>query len=124
MDREFFEGLWATAAVEGRPEIWLSEWQVFEVKMPRKPHRTRHFVGWSIQDRSGMVSSQVESFDPASMRGVTGSGRVYELRGRPGWNADAEHTWRGWMRVNEVVEYADVTASLVERRDSGLATKE
>lgn len=117
MDREFLEGVWSPEPVESRPEVHLSDWMVFEVKMPRKSERTRHFVGWSMYDRSGMVSSQIVTFDPTSKKGVTGSGRVYELRGPSGWTSDSELTWRGWMRINEVDEYVDVTGDMLNRSD-------
>ena len=103
---------WPIASVLDCPEITLRQWQIFEVQFPQKLNRTRHFVGYSVQDRAGQVSSAIQQFDPKTMRGVTESGRVYQLLGLPGWNADAEHTWRRWKSICSIAVEVDVTGSV------------
>ena len=73
-------GVWKCAPVSERPEIVLVDWHVFEVKLPSRAERTRHFAGQNITDREGRTSSAIETFDAATSRGTTESGRVYELR--------------------------------------------
>ena len=104
--------IWPIASVLDCPEIRLRQWQIFEVKFPQKPNRTIHFVGYSVHDRAGQVSSAIQKFDPKTMRGITESGRVYQLLELPGWNADAEHTWRRWKSICSVADEVDVTGSI------------
>ena len=102
--------LWACAPVEDQPELVLSGWRVFEVLRRDSTERTRHFAGYSETDNAGRVSSAIMQFDPATMRGVTSSGRVYGLRGKPGLGSDAEYTWNAWKRFGGVRDAVDVTA--------------
>lgn len=46
------------------------------------------------------------------MRGITSSGRVYELRGTPGFNSDGEYAWNRWLAINSATDVADVTAEI------------
>lgn len=113
MTAEFFGGVWVPRSVSEEPELRLSDWSVFEVTMGGSSERTRHFVGTSIRDREGRVSSAVESFDAKTKRGVTSSGRVYELVGsRTGMNLDAEYTWNHWKSICQAQDVVDVTAEV------------
>lgn len=100
------------ADISLRPSVTLSDWQVFEVQMRGASRRTRHFVGYCLEDRAGQVSSAVQEFDARTMRGTTNSGRVYVLRGKAGWNADAENTWRQWVRLNGATDVEDISRYL------------
>lgn len=104
--------VWPIASISMNPEISLCEWRVFEVKLPNHPGKTRHFVGYSVGDRAGQVSSPIRQFDPDSMQGITESGRVYKLIGKPGWDADAEHTWLRWKSICSITGEVDVTGSI------------
>lgn len=105
-------GVWACAPVSERPEVVLTRWRVYEVALPGDTKRTRHFVGYNPQDREGRVSSAIVQFDTATMCGVTQSGRVYELRGKSGWDGDADYTWNRWKGINGVTEAVDVTGEI------------
>lgn len=98
---------WLIAPVEDEPETSLAQWQVMEL-----PNGDRHFVGYAVEDREGRASSAVVVLDTATMCGVTASGRVYRLQGRPGYHADAEYTWRRWARINGASEWKDVSAEV------------
>lgn len=76
--------IWSTKSVVDCPERTLRLWRFFEIQFPQKPNRTRHFVGYSVHDRAGQVSSAIQQFDSKTMRGITESGRVYQLLGLPG----------------------------------------
>ncbi|CAN5244046.1 hypothetical protein BH10PSE16_BH10PSE16_42640 [soil metagenome] len=104
--------IWPIESVADSPEIALRQLQIFEVQLPQKPGRTRHFVGYSVQAQAGQVSSAIERLDPATMRGVTQSGRVYRLLGPPGCHEDAEHTWERWKSICGIADALDVTGSM------------
>lgn len=103
---------WLLASISERPEVTLRDWQAYEVQQPGRASMTRHLVRYCIEDRLGQVSSAIQRFDPTTMRGVTESGRVYQLLGKPGRHADADHTWQRWKRISSVTFEADVTSSL------------
>lgn len=100
-------GVWKTAPVSEQPSLTLARWQVMQL-----PDGDRHLVGYALQNMEGRASSAVATFDAALLRGVTSSGRVYELSGAPGHDSDAEYVWRAWARINEAPEWTDVTAEV------------
>ena len=104
---------WVVGPVEDEPEVVLLAWSVFEVPVGNDTRRTtRHFVGLTPELKHVRVSSPVRTFDPAGRRGRTRSGRVYELRGRPGADADARYVWASWRAMNHVQREWDVTAEV------------
>ena len=105
-------GVWQCAPVSERPEIVLTGWHVFEVQLPGRHERTRHFAGQNMHDFEGRTSSAIETFDAATSRGTTESGRIYELRGSTGFSGDGEFTWNRWKSINLVTEVVNVTAEI------------
>lgn len=105
-------GVWAFAPVDESPELVLNHWHVFELPLPELPARTRYFAGYNCTDREGRASSAIKTFDAATRRGVTESGRVYELRGHPGFEKEGEYVWRRWREINAAVNVVDVTAEI------------
>lgn len=105
--------VWPITPIDSRPSVTLTEWAVFEVPHlgPDKPW-TRHLAGWSCEDRQGQVSSAVQAFDPATGKCITRSGRVYQLRGRPGLCGDGRYVWGVWMERDGLKEARDVTAEV------------
>jgi hypothetical protein len=97
--------IWATTPVDEVPELRLRDWAVYQCRLAG----TRHFVGWNITEQEGRVSSAIQAFDAERRRGVTESGRVYELVGEPGRNRDAAYVWARWLRINGETEFDDVT---------------
>lgn len=105
---------WMVGAVAEAPQIVLLSWSVFEVPYSQDTrHTTRHFVGLELEFRHVRVSSPVVTFDPAARRGMTRSGRIYELRGKAGADADARYVWARWKAMNRVLQEWDVTADVV-----------
>jgi hypothetical protein len=96
--------IWTTIPVDRQPTLTLEEWRVFDT-----PVDGWHFVGYCLENMEGRVSSAVKSFDPAKGIGVTRTGRIYRLAGRPGNNGDAEYTWNVWVRMNNEMASRDVT---------------
>jgi hypothetical protein len=99
------------ASIEEQPSLTLTEWKVVEIDVG-----TRHFVGYNAEGREGRVSTAIVSFDPATGKGRTASGRVYQIEGRPGLNGDAVYVWDAWCLVNSVKSFVDVTASVMSTR--------
>lgn len=102
-------GLWSISSVTDEPETVLSGWHVFEVKLPGKTERTRHFAGCVDYYREGRASSAIQVFDPATMRGVTESGRTYQLTRSRGFTADGRYTWQQWCRICSATDIVDVS---------------
>lgn len=105
-------GVWMCAPVSQRPEIVLTDWHVFEVQLPNRNQRTRHFAGQNVADIEGRASSAILTFDPETGRGITESGRVYQLQGRTDFTGDGEYTWGRWKSINSATDVANVTAEI------------
>jgi hypothetical protein len=101
--------IWATTSVNSVPEIELRSWSVFEVASDEWENRTRHFVGYNVTECEGRVSSAIVQWDAATRRGVTASGRVYQLVGETGFDWDAQYVWSRWKDLNRIT-----VAELVE----------
>lgn len=54
---------------------------------------SRYFIGRNMETINGRASTRIVKFDPETRRGVTGSGRIYELVGESGIDAKANHLW-------------------------------
>ena len=98
--------IWKPASVKQEPETRLTQWRVFKVK-GLKEGETIHFVGRA--EWEGRVCSPVQTYDPTTKRGVTRSGRVYELLGPSGHNGDAMYVWSRWCNMNNIEEVTDIT---------------
>jgi hypothetical protein len=112
-ETQMLSGRWASASVTERPELVLTDWAVYELQLPGSPGRTRYFAGYNIAEREGLVSIAIAQFDPTNWRGVTHSGLVYGLRGRPGLTPDGEFVWRHWISISGATEVVDVTNELL-----------
>ncbi|SMG36901.1 hypothetical protein SAMN06265784_103431 [Paraburkholderia susongensis] len=109
--------IWRPRPASELSRIPLSQWRIFEL-----PDGSRHFVGVDMFDRSGRVSSPIATFDAASMRGTTQTGRIYELVGQQGWSVQAEYVWMRWREMYEVTSYIDVTDCFLGGVDDDDAT--
>ena len=106
--------VWKASSIEERPSVTLTQWQVFEVRgIAEDNFSTVHFVGYNIEEQEGRVSSPVVEFDVATRRGFTQSGRIYELCGASGVDADAAYTWGRWKKINDITDAVDITSSFV-----------
>jgi hypothetical protein len=111
-------GVWQVDDIGLQPEITLTNWRIFE-----SDKGERHFVGYCLEDRSGRVSSAIEGFDPRTQRGVTRSGRVYQLKGQSGCNANADHTWSMFKIINEIETCKDVSEEVIRSIDEARAAE-
>lgn len=96
--------IWSVAKVAQEPEMTIARWRVIETDAG-----TRHFVGMRMDEWTGRVSTGIVKFDPATARGTTQSGRVYQLHSTPGSHPDADEVWHLWKKVNSVTTEKDVS---------------
>ncbi len=104
-------GIWQTPSVLDQPQIHLVRWRVLEVRN-RDLKLEGHFVGYNIDGHEGRVSTSITFFDPATRKGGTRSGRIYELIGPPGYDSDAGWVWEVWSKLNKMTDEKDVTAEV------------
>ena len=106
MEEAIANSIWTVGSVEDEPECELIRWQIFEV------NGNRHFMGYNYAGMEGRVSSKIITFDEKAMRGITRSGRVYELVDEPGFNHDADYVLSNWLRLNQLtrddIEYVQI----------------
>ena len=112
--------VWHVDPVDRQPEITLVRWRVFETETG-----ARHFVGYDLQGNEGRVSSAIRQFSPKALRGITESGRLYVLKGPPGYDDNALYVWKRWLAGYGVSRVEDVTAKYADRlpRRAGRAGK-
>jgi len=101
-------GIWKTEPVASQPRLRLASWRIM-----RTERGEIHFIGYAVDNHEGRVSTAIQSLDLAARTGVTRSGRLYELIGKPGHDPDADYVWAMWARVNGVKRAEDVTAELL-----------
>lgn len=94
------------ADVSIEPVVFLRPWQVFQLE-----DGSRHLSGGE-GFFGGRVSSAVMSIDYEAARAVTQSGRIYELVGEPGSDADMDYVWERWTAGYNVTQWTDVTAEV------------
>lgn len=104
--------IWPSSPVAVTPKVELGDWRVFEVKLPGRVQRSRHFAGSTGRDGRGKASTAIVEFDPLTRRGLTESGRVYELQSSTGFNVNAEYVWRNWVRINRATHVVDVSPEI------------
>lgn len=101
--------IWNVAGVEEHPEAELVRWGIMQL-----PDGSLHFTGHCPEYREGRVSSRVEQFDHQTLRGVTRSGRVYQLLGEPRYDSNASYVWNAWAHLNGVTESKDISKEIYE----------
>jgi hypothetical protein len=89
-------GVWASRPVAAQPVLRLARWQIYAVR------DALIFVGFNLDDCEGRVSSAIQSLDVAARRGVTLSGRNYELVGPEGYDGDGEWVFAVWLKMCRV----------------------
>lgn len=104
-------GIWTTRPVEDEPSITLTDWAISETV---EDGPSRYFVGYSAAGREGRVSSSIVTFDSKTLRGVTSSGRIYELKGPSGLNGDAAYVLGRWKRIYGGITTTDITTDVLK----------
>ena len=97
-------------SVESQPVTEMSRWQLVQVLNPDGT-RSRHLIGQC--HGTGRVTSDIVKLDLWKLRGTTKSGRVYLLRGRSGFDGDADFVWAYWAKANSIRSAKLVTRALL-----------
>ena len=100
-------------------KVYLERWQI-----RRSDKGDLHFVGFSVTDCDGRVSTPVKTFDPVKRTGITASGSRYRLVGRAGHCSDAEYVWRIASKAWGITSWTDATPELVPDWRQGLPITE
>lgn len=98
--------IWAARPVADASEVTLQNWRIMKTAAG-----DMHFVGVRPNRGTARVSSSIVEIDISARVGVTRSGRIYRLSGRPGsdeWG-EGDYVWSAWCQVNRVSSYRDVT---------------
>jgi hypothetical protein len=105
-----FMPIFNVAPIQQESEETIVFWSVREVGFGQETDRSRHLVGYIPSKGTGRVTSAIQQFDPKSMTIKTRSGRIYHLKGHPGFNDDVEYVWLQWKSLNGAQEASDVTS--------------
>jgi ATP-dependent Lon protease len=109
LNRSSIMPIFKVAPVHQEPEETIMRWSVREARFDDLNDQSRHVVGYIARKGKGRVSSAIQSFDRNKMRITTGSGRIYQLEGPPGFDQDAEYVWSHWKALHDVREETNVT---------------
>lgn len=101
--------VWLATPITQTPSIELSCWSVWAIG------EKYYFVGYNETEREGRVSSAIRGIDPKTLRGVTDSGRTYQLLGEPGHDPDGMYIWQIILRNSRISTAEDVTALVMDR---------
>lgn len=93
-----------SASIAEQPVVWLERWHVLQAD-----NVFRHFVGFSVADQDGRVSTPIVSFNAVERTGITASGRRYVLVGPRGFDEDAQYVWECYSHVFGIKEAVDVS---------------
>lgn len=91
-------GIHRVAPIDQQPHVRLINWSIKEM------NEGKFFVG-ETSPGYGRVSTDIVELDLEKKRGVTASGRVYELVGEsraPG--PDASYVWNHYKSINRLTE--------------------
>ena len=101
------------ASVTEEPVAILLNWRLYQVR-DHKGSRQRHLVGCVQGGSGGRVTSALVKIDLTSATAVTSSGRMYRLKGPPGFDDDADYVWKVWQHINLSTHVRDVTRALAK----------
>jgi hypothetical protein len=105
---EISGGVWGTTPVSETPEIVLEDWAILQL-----PDGDRYFAGQNITEDEGRASSKIVTFDQGTLKGVTASGRVYQLQGPPGLRGDGAYVWQRWCSINDITDFVNISSFFV-----------
>lgn len=97
----------------GDPHVELTLWSVFLLFLPVLGNPTIHVVGVNCRTGRGRVSSPVLKVHTSGLRVITQSGRLYDLVGAPGGDADGLAILGGWAATWDARVLENVTPTLM-----------
>lgn len=92
-------GMWKTATVSEEPSIVLHNWKVMTT-------REGSFFAGDRSVHESRVSTDIVVFDPDTGKGITASGRIYQLKGPEvkELSGNAAYVWANYKRVNRLID--------------------
>lgn len=66
----------------GKANVVLSDWNILCIQIPDGEY-AEFFIGYSINDRMGRMSTRIQDFDIDTGKGLTISGSTYHTNGKP-----------------------------------------
>ncbi|MCC5797631.1 MAG: hypothetical protein JJU48_09945 [Methylophaga sp.] len=67
-----------------KADVILKNWNILQITVPGSGHTGEIFIGFSVNDGLGRLSTKIVSFDEEAKTGVTSSGSRYTCIGEPG----------------------------------------
>lgn len=101
----------------------MTAWKIFEVKLPGRTDRTRHFAGFSFALRAPKITGPIVEFDLARRRGTDEVGRKFSLIGLSKVSTDVEPAWQMWVTQNHAVDVRDVSREVTKLLITFLGTE-
>lgn len=89
--------VWRAGSIEQQPSVELYNWTIKQMK------EGQYFVGDEVRG-SGRVSTAIQTYDPETKRGITASGRIYQLLGESHYSSNGEYVWQYYKQVNGLTE--------------------
>lgn len=97
----------------GESHVELTLWSVFLLVLPVLGVPTIHVVGVNCHTGRGRVSSPVVKVHASGLRVITQSGRLYDLVGVPGSDAEGLAILDGWATTWDARVLENVTPTLM-----------
>jgi len=102
--------VWGTRSVSEEPTILFVRWRIFRVlDKSDNPRFGLHLCGYNVAGHEGRVSSRIMQIDHDRMTVKTRSGRIYELQGDFGGDADANYVLGFWLKMHNIADFELLT---------------
>lgn len=108
--------VWQMQTIDTEPHVVLTDWAVMQVALQGHGGDvvSRHFVGVRAgKPPRAQVSSPVVVFDPQRARGVTESGKIYQLNGFSPVPSSVLATWSRWKDIHQIAHDTNVSSEVV-----------
>lgn len=92
----------------------LTQWKIFEVALPSRKDKTRHFAGYSPALRVPKITGPIAQFDPIKKRGIDESGKEFALIGLSRVSADVEPAWKAWVVARGAQGVKDISRDVTK----------
>jgi len=92
----------------------ISQWKIFEVTLPGRTDRTRHFAGYSLALRVPKITGPIGQFDPTKKRGLDENGNEFALIGLSRVSTDVEPAWQAWVAAQKAQDVRDISRDVTK----------
>ena len=92
----------------------LTQWKIFEVTLPGRTDRTRHFAGYSLALRVPKITGPIAQLDPLKKRGLDESGNEFALIGLSRVSTDVGPAWQAWVAAQKAQDVRDISRDVTK----------